>query len=162
MKKLFNLFITLFIVISTILPISESIAWNFNSDSPLQIVKEVNSEANKHFSDRVQNTDLDVVTSLYDECDWISVGPEFSITRTLCSVKVHMRDYLQYVMFIWLTAATILLIRNGFKIVTAEDREKQMWAFKKNLLYIVIWVSLLIWFYYIIDIFVSVVNLISE
>jgi 4-hydroxybenzoate polyprenyltransferase len=65
-------------------------------------------------------------------------------------------------MFIGLTAATILLIRNWFLIVKSTDREKQIWVFKKNLLYIVIWVFLLIWFYYIIDIFVSVVNIVTE
>jgi 4-hydroxybenzoate polyprenyltransferase len=65
-------------------------------------------------------------------------------------------------MYVGLTAATILLIRNWFKIVTSTDREKQVGVFKKNLLYIVIWVVLLIWFYYIIDIFVSVVNLVTD
>jgi hypothetical protein len=105
---------------------------------------------------------LDVVTSKYSECYWIAPDSRFTITRTLCSIKANIKDYLQYVMYIGLTAATILLIWNWFKIVTASDQGKQIWEFKKNLIYIVIWVLLLIWFYYIIDIFVSVVNLVAE
>jgi hypothetical protein len=46
--------------------------------------------------------------------------------------------------------------------VTASDRGKQMSEFKKNFIYIIIWVVLLISFYYIIDVFVSFVNLIAE
>jgi hypothetical protein len=65
-------------------------------------------------------------------------------------------------MWLGLTAATIILIRNWFKIVTATDREKQISTFKKSLLYITIWVVLLIWFYYIIELFVSVVNVVTE
>jgi hypothetical protein len=65
-------------------------------------------------------------------------------------------------MYIGLSAATILLIWNGFKLVTSSDREKQMTTFKKNLIYIIIWVVLLVAFYFIIDVFVSFVNLVGE
>ena len=126
------------------------------------LVDEVYRQANQNRSDRVQNTEYDTVSSKPDRCAELSVDGRFTIARTLCNLKVASRDYIQYIMYIWLTAATILIIRNWFKIVTADDREKEIWAFKKNLLYIVIWVSLLIWFYYLIDIFVSVVNLILE
>ena len=119
-------------------------------------------EANDNPATRIQNTDLDVVTSKISECDWIAPDSRFTLTRTLCSIKANIKDYLQYVMYIGLAAATILLIWNWFKIVTASDQWKQIGEFKKNLIYIVIWVVLLIWFYYIIDIFVSVVNLVAE
>jgi hypothetical protein len=65
-------------------------------------------------------------------------------------------------MFIWLTAATILIIRNGFKLVTSDDREKQISTFKKNLIYIIIWVALLLGFYYFLYIYVWIINLFSD
>ena len=161
MRKLFNSVIILFITCSLLSPIFQVKAdWDFKWDNPVAIVDEIKTEANK--KDAVQDTDLDVVTSKISKCDWISPDARFTITRTLCSIKANIKDYLQYVMYIWLTAATILLIRNGFKIVTSADQGKEIEKFKKNLLYIVIWVFLLIWFYYVIDIFVSVVNLIVE
>lgn len=119
----------------------------------------MNHKANDNPATRIQKTDLDAVTSHHPECEWIAPDSRFTLTRTLCSIKANIKDYLQYVMYIGLTAATILLIRNWFKIVTALEQWKQI---GKNLIYIVIWVVLLIWFYYIIDIFVSVVNLVAE
>jgi uncharacterized RDD family membrane protein YckC len=86
----------------------------------------------------------------------------FTFTRTLCYIKNNIWSYLQYIMYIWLTAATILLIWNWFKLVTSQDREKEMKNFSKNLVYIIIWITLLLWFYYFIDIYVWVINLFSD
>ena len=160
MRKIF-LTTVLFIAGFTMLPLFQVQSWNFNQD-PVAVLNEVKHEANNNPATRIQNTDLDVVTSKISECDWIAPDSRFTLTRTLCSIKAHIKDYLQYVMYIGLAAATILLIWNWFKIVTASDQWKQIGEFKKNLIYIVIWVVLLIWFYYIIDIFVSVVNLVAE
>lgn len=165
MKKVLYLFIWIFVVFIpsflVLTPVNAQDGRNYNQN-PVDILETVKRNANKDKSEQVQKTDLDVVTSNYSACDWIAPDSRFTITRTLCSIKANLKDYLQYVMYIGLVVATILLIWNWFKIVTSEDREKQMTVFKKNLLYIVIWVVLLIWFYYIIDIFVTVVNLISE
>ena len=128
--------------------------------SPVNVLGSIYEESNRNSSDRVQNTDLDGVTSNY--CNELAVDGRFSITKTLCNIKANLGNYLQYVVYIGLTAATILLIRNGFRLVTASDRGKQMSEFKKNFIYIIIWVVLLISFYYIIDVFVSFVNLIAE
>lgn len=135
-------------------------AWTF-SGRAVDIVDDIKVGANKSASDEVQRTDLDAVSSRRDSCE-IYTDRTATLTRTLCNIKERIKDYLQYVMYVGLAAATIFLIRNGFKIVTSPDREKQMGLFKKNLLYIVIWVFLLIGFYYVIDLFVSVVNLIAE
>jgi hypothetical protein len=80
----------------------------------------------------------------------------------LCYIKNNVWSYLQYVMYFWLTLATILLIVNWFKLVTSQDREKEMKAFTKNLIYIIVWVTLLLWFYYFIDIYVWIINLFSD
>ncbi len=160
MKKIFYLAIEIFTVGSILLPLFQVQSWNFDQGSPVKIVDEINYQANKKNSDDVQNTKLDRVSSKYNACDWIAPDSRFTLTRTLCSIKENIKDYLQYAMYIGLTAATILLIRNWFKIVTSSWKEIEQ--FKKNLIYIVVWVLLLIWFYYIIDIFVSVVNLVLE
>ena len=131
-----------------------------NYNRPITIIDSVKWNANKSISDQVQRTDLDNVTSR--ACAEIAVDSRFSISRTLCHLKELSKDYMQYVMYFGLVIATILIIRNWFRIVTATDREAQIKTFTKNMLYIVIWVVLLIWFYYIIDIFVSVVNLVAE
>ncbi len=163
MKKVFHLAIVTFIICSIVLPIFQVQSWNLNQDNPTKLVEEIYRQSNKSKSTRVQYTDLDEsITSKGAACDWIAPDSRFTLTRTLCSIKANIKDYLQYVMYIGLTAATILLIRNWFKIVTASDQGKEIWEFKKNLIYIIIWVVLLIWFYYIIDIFVSVVNLVAE
>lgn len=128
------------------------------SADPMRLVTQYYHNTNK--TDPVQETDLDVVTS--DGCTELAVDGRFTISRTLCNIKSNIWNYLQYLMYIWLTAATIFLIRNGLKIVTSSDKEKQMSTFKKNLIYIIIWVVLLTWFYYVIDIFVSVVNLVEK
>ena len=128
------------------------------SADPMTLVTQYYRNTNK--TDPVQETDLDVVTS--DGCTELAVDGRFTISRTLCNIKSNIWNYLQYLMYIWLTAATIFLIRNGLKIVTSPDKEKQMSTFKKNLIYIIIWVVLLTWFYYVIDIFVSVVNLVEK
>ncbi len=160
MKKLFYLALASFVTISAILPISQSEARNFNQN-PVDIVDDVKREANKKLSNDIQNTDLDVVTSKYNECE-LGLSWRYPIARTLCSIKANIKDYLQYIIYIGLAAATIFIIRNWFKIVTSSNREKELESFKNNLLYIVIWVVLLTGFYYIIDIFVSIVNLIAE
>lgn len=162
MKKIFRLTIMMFILCSVVLPMFQVQSWNFDQTSPVKILDEVHYQSNKNPSDDVQDTKLDVVTSKYSACDWIAPDSRFTLTRTLCSIKANVKNYLQYVMYLGLTAATILLIRNWFKIVTAPDQGKQIWEFKKNFIYIVIWVLLLIGFYYIIDIFISVVNLVAE
>ena len=129
--------------------------------NPVWVLDYFHQQANKKSSDRVQRTKLDKVEST--KCDEsIAVEGSFTITRTLCNIKMHIWDYLQYVMYVGLAAATILLIWNWFKLVTASDREKQIWTFKKNLIYIIIWVVLLVAFYFIVDVFVSFVNLVAE
>ena len=57
-------------------------------------------------------------------------------------------------------AATIFIIRNWFKIVTATDKEAQIKKFTSNMLHLAIWVILLTSFYFILEAFVSVVNFI--
>ena len=154
MKKILRIFIWLFALVL--------VWWNFifaqNSspfNNPIKFLDQANYKANT--TDPIQNTDLNQVNSKSDICGF---EYRFTFSRTLCFIKENIKNYLDYVLYIWLTAATILIIRNGFQLVTASNWADQMKKFQKNLIYIVIWVVLLIWFYYILELFVSVVNLV--
>lgn len=167
MKKILYLCLTLWISFMTMLSLvsvqatwqSEPTEWHFNQN-PVKVLDTVKGNANKYKSEEVQNTQWDSATSRY--CRDIWTDPRFTFTRTLCYLKNHSWNYLQYVMFIWLTAATILIIVTWFKLVTSSDREKEISTFKKNLLYITVWIVLLSWFYYLIDIFIGVINLFTD
>ena len=163
MKKVLYLFMWIFAaLISSFLVSNTANAQtdrNFDQ-SPVRILETVKKNANAKKSEEVQKTQLDNTTSKW--CTDIGVDSRFTFTRTLCYIKNNVWSYLQYVMFIWLTAATILIIRNGFKLVTSDDREKQISTFKKNLIYIIIWVALLLGFYYFLDIYVWIINLFSD
>lgn len=172
MKKTLYLWLSLVVIISWTFSIS--LAWQAEEkdtqsnaqgewtvkQDPIWVLDTVKRNANKDRSDEVQKTKLDYTMSYCNEAIWGWAW--FTITKTICNIKMNMRNYLQYVIFAWLTLATIFLIRNGFKLVTSPDRWKQMWVFKKNVTYIIIGVVLLISFYYILDIFVTLVNFVTE
>ena len=162
MKKILYSFIALWIpfMVTFFTNVTYADDWHFDDDNPVKVLETVKKNANAYKSEEVQKTQLDNTTSRY--CTDIWVDNRFTFTRTLCYIKNNVWSYLQYVMFIWLAAATILLIWNGFKLVTSSDRGKQMTTFKKNLIYIIIWVTLLLWFYYFLDIYVWIINLFSD
>lgn len=173
MKKTLYLWLSLVVIISWTFSIS--LAWQAEEkdtqsnaqgewtvkQDPIWVLDTVKRNANKDRSDEVQNTKLDYTMS---ECigDSVPWWAWFTMTKTLCNIKVNIRAYLQYIVFAWLTLATIFLIRNGFQLVTSPDRWKQMWVFKKNVTYIIIGVVLIISFYYILDIFVTLVNFVTD
>ena len=162
MRKFYSLLVILFSI--TVVLCFPSSIWATDIDNVLNrwvtgLIDDIYRDQ-KPGRDSVQETALDTVSS-EDEND-TGVTKEFTITRTLNSIKDKLHGYLQYIVYIWLSAAVILLIWNGFQIITSSDKEKQMGVFKKNFTYILIWVLLLVAFYTIIDIFVGIVNLISR
>lgn len=160
MKHLIKMFVWLFAFVLLWLWWSFTYVDSSPFSEPIKFLDNAYNKANKK-GEEIQDTDLNQVTSKGDT-NTCSFLPQFTFSRTLCYIKNNIKNYLDYVLYIWLTAALILIIRNGFKLVIAQDGSKQMTTFKKNMLYIAIWVILLIWFYYIIEIFVSVVNLLGE
>lgn len=131
----------------------------FENNDPIQVLDNVVDNANSNPSEDVQDTKMDTVTSMLDSC-W--VDSRFTFSNTLCYISNQLHYYLQYVVYIALAVATIFLIWNGFQLVVSNDKQKQIWKFKQNLINIGLWVILVIAFYIIIDIFVSVVNLIAK
>ena len=133
-----------------------------DTSSPMDLLNRVHYEANEPGDDRVQVTPLNKVSSKWgSHCDGLTVNDKFTLTKTFCSIKYYIKWYLQYIMYIWLAWATIFIIRNWLLIVTAADKEKQMWTFKKKIKNLIIWVILLTSFYFILDAFVSIVNFIA-
>lgn len=134
--------------------------WDANKSKPIDLLNRVHYEANDEAGSAVEITPLNKVSGKNNgsHCDIAVADDRFTLTKTFCSIKYFIRWYLQYIMYIWLAGATIFIIRNWFLIVTAADKEKQMWTFKKNMKNLIIWVILLTSFYFILDVFVSVIN----
>ena len=153
---IFASFISLFLVSNTANAQTDR---NFDQ-SPVRILETVKKNANAKKSEEVQKTQLDNTTSKW--CTDIGLDSRYTITRTLCYIKNNSWSYLQYILFIWLTLATIFIIWNGFMLVTSSNREKQISTFKTNLIYTVVWITLLLWFYYFIDIYVWIINLFTD
>ncbi len=136
--------------------------WRANESKPIDLLNRVHYEANEPGDDRVQVTPLNKVSSKGgSHCDGVNPDKMFTLTKTFCSIKYYIRWYFQYIMYIWLAGATIFIILNWLLIVTAADKEKQMWTFKKNIKNLIIWVILLTSFYFILNAFVSIVNFIA-
>ena len=136
-------------------------AWWFDNWS-IEFLDQVADKSNRsEDQDVVQNTLLDSVTSKGSYCENATIDSRYTFSNTLCWIKNNMDNYLQYAVYIWLTVATILLVWNGLKLVVSKDNQKEFDNFKKNLISIAVWVILLVAFYYIIEIFVSVVNLVA-
>ena len=85
---------------------------------------------------------------------------KYRITNTLTYFKNHIHPYIQWILYIGLTAATILLIYNGFLLVTngANGGAGEMSKVKENLMNIGIGVIILTGFYFLIDLIVAVLN----
>ena len=149
----------LFILVVSVLPVFQTQAWDWDKN-PVVILQDVKDAANAHEGDKVQDTQLDDTTSRW--CHDIGLDSRYTITSTLCYIKNNSWSYLQYVLFTWLTLATIFIIWNGFMLVTSSNREKQISTFKTNLIYTVVWITLLLWFYYFIDIYVWIINLFTD
>lgn len=92
--------------------------------------------------------------------DYVEAGPgKYRIHNTLEWVRQHISPYIQWMVYIWLTTAVILLIYNGLLLVTwwiheAWKREKVRW----NMLNIWIWVLILTGFYVIFKVVIALIN----
>lgn len=149
------------VVLSVAFNVSCVNAWWFDNKWPMWVLEELVNEANKdEDQDKVQDTKLgNVITSKWNTC---GVNSSYTFSNTLCVIKKNLYSYLQYAVYIWLAVATILLIWNGLQMVVSKDNEAQFKEFQKNAINIVKWVVLLLAFYFIIDLFVSVVNLLTK
>ena len=159
MKKTWILFIiSYYMLLWAILLTNFSFAqvdtwWKYGKD-PTTILDTVVSKANQDYE--IQETALDGITS---EQWWYA--KEYKIANTLEYFKNNIQPYIQWAVYVWLTCAVILLIYNGFLMVTGSiHKEWDSGKIKKNITNIAIWVIVLTWFYTIIKLMVAVINMI--
>lgn len=118
--------------------------------SPVEILDEVVADANDDRAYSVQDTQLDGVDA------WPG---RYRIYNTLQWIRKNISPYLQWAVYIWLTAAVILLIFNGLRMVTTGLHDSgKIEQIKKNIVNIVIWVLLLTGFYIIFKLIIALIN----
>ena len=125
--------------------------WDYGDD-PIKILDNVVSEANEEY--KIQQTSLDSAT----DKQW-AYASQYKIANTLDRFRNNINPYLQWAVYLGLSVAVILLIYNGFLMVTnAAHKEGDMSKVKKNIINIIIGVIILTGFYFIIKLTVSVIN----
>lgn len=119
--------------------------------NPVGILDKIAGDANDTTAGyKVQDTAL----------DGVDAGPgKYRIHNTLDRIRKNISPYMQWMVYIGLTAAVILLIYNGFLLSTgalheAGKREKV----RGNIMNIAIGVLILTWFYAIFRLTIAVIN----
>ena len=96
----------------------------------------------------VQQTALDNATT--SSTKWV--------TSTLQAIKQSSTWYLQWIAYIWLGIALILIIYNGIMLlISGITWSDEMWKFKKRFVSLVIWVVILTSWYLVIKFVVSII-----
>lgn len=125
--------------------------WEYGGN-PIQILDNVVSEANEEY--KIQQTALDKVTDKQN-----AYPSQYKIANTLDRLRNNINPYLQWAVYIWLAAAVVLLIYNGFLMVTNSiHKQGDATKIKKNIMNILIGVVILTGFYFIIKLMVSLIN----
>ncbi len=125
--------------------------WGGYGSNPVEVLDSVVSEANN--TDQIQETSLDRINNR----EWGYVW--FQISNTLDWLRLHIATYLQWIVYIGLSLAVILLIYNGFLMVThVVHKEGDFSKIKKNIMNIFIWVIILTSFYAIIKLVIGILN----
>lgn len=148
-------FLLWFILVPSFSYAKESKWWKYGSD-PINILWEVKDKANGDTSNYyIQDTALDWV----NDRQW-TYERKYKIANTLTYVKDNMHKYLQWLMYIWLALATILLILQGLLMVTNATHKQ--WEFsnvKKNITKIFLGVFFMTGFLAVIKLVLSLVTL---
>ncbi len=149
------LFALLFALVSVVMIWSESFAtekWGTYDSDPIEILSQVKDKANGDNSNyAIQDTALDGIT---DQQWWYD--SEYKLANTLVYVKNNVHRYLQWMMYIGLSAAAILLIVQWLLMVTnALHKQWEFSEIKKNVTKIFIWVFFMTGFYYFIQLVLS-------
>lgn len=122
--------------------------------TPTEITKTVAAKANE-WATNVQDTKLDGINNNESS----SLNSQYQISRTLMRLANDENGviaYIQWTLYIWLVAATILLIWNGFKLVTPDAKMNDVKERIKNIL---LWVILMTSFLAIIKLMTALLNL---
>lgn len=111
----------------------------------------------------VDNTKTNIVESQFDNVyNKETFGNKNKISWTLDSVRENVSFYLNWIVFLWLSAATILIVYNWIVLMTTPISGDQKTKVIENIKHIAIWIVAMTWFYFLIRIVLSVLNLILE
>lgn len=155
MIKKVILFIFSLFALSTMQTFASSSASSLSNDTPENFLNRIVQTSNSNF--KSQQTQLDDVSATSTWGTW----DKYKITSTLGNISGQIEPYLQWLTFIGLTGAVILLMRNGFKLVTNSSGMVDGWDIKTvkgNIQNIIIGVVILTWFVAIIKIVVWLLN----
>jgi hypothetical protein len=108
--------------------------------------------------DRIQDNALNDISNIQGQ-----YSSEYKISNTLDALRKQITPYLQWTMYLGFSIAVILIIYNGFLMVTNwlhdwGSSDKVKWRIKN----IVIGVFILSWFYLLIQLLLSVITYILE
>lgn len=121
----------------------------WSTTKPLNILK-----------DLIDNDDTDIIETQLDTVDNEQSAqftqPWLKVSATLDSVRQNMSIYLQWIVFLGLVAAVILIIYNWIMLMFSPLSPEQAASVKKRLVALVAWVILITWFFFIIKLVVSV------
>jgi len=150
-KLLISIFLCWFLSMP-LLSFAQEWSWGKYGNDPITILDRVVQDANQ--DTKVQQTALDGAT----DQQW-SYAKQYKIANTLDWIKNNINPYLQRMIYIWLSVAVILLIYNGFLMVTNSlHGEWDITKLKNRFIYILVGVLLLTWFYFIIKLVVALIN----
>ncbi len=126
--------------------------WEFGS-TPIQILDTVKDNANSEKGYEIHETALDPAVKNVP-------NSEHPILKTLERVSERLHFYLQWIMYVGLALGTILLIFNGFMMVThAIHNSWDLSTIKKNVTKIVIGLFIMLGFWAIIKLILAVINM---
>lgn len=122
-------------------------------DTPMEIVNSVVDRSDKY--DQTQNL---IEPNVNNQAFWA----DMKISNTLDSIRQMIWPYLQWMLYIWLSWWTLLIIRNGFLLTTSfgdEWKKKDIVAKIKN---IIIGILIITWFYFIIKLILWFITFITS
>jgi hypothetical protein len=135
-----------------------SYAWaqwwgNKYSSNPEKILDQVINKADTH--------KVDTALNRVNDLEW-GYETQFQIANTLDSIRLRLPVYIQWLVFLALVSGAMLIMYNGFLLVTSPLSSIELWTIQKRIIYISAGVALVSWFYYIMRITLSILlNLVS-
>ncbi len=128
--------------------------WGNYGSRPIDILDTIHGESNDDPDYAIQETALD--GAVHEVESW-----EYRMRNTLKVITNHINIYLQWLLYIGLSVAVILLIVNGLMMVTgAFHKYWDVATVKKNIFHIGIGVVLMSGFYAVVKLILALVNMV--
>jgi hypothetical protein len=124
--------------------------------TPNDVFDTVVGGANRWLSTRIQDTKLNQVTDNDG-----GYAREMRISNTLDSIRLNIWPYMQRAMYLWLSAAVIIIIYNGFLLVAGNLTGEDLAKVRDRIINVLLGVGVLTWFYFLIRIVVALVSQIA-